>query len=332
MTRLRSELDVAMEQAMRRAKKKFEKLDVDGYAVLGARDLVTLADCSWSAFHPGGMALTDQEKQACRDKLLHRVGDGVMRFEEFREWFLNAAVGIQNFREATHAQSRRAVPNTKRFQKLGQSVAEEKAARAVLASAVASGDSARAVRAQQAMVTSNAKKLSLQREATREQQQRAVVVSRRAQAQEEPQLRYFSMSEELSASPENVTGLTQDEERRVSQVFQEMDRDATGSLDVSELLMTESPSQRAAQMACLDVDQNGMVDWGEFKRYFVNKKKEKGAARFSALLDFLDMTVKGTCSEDTEDMPLDGVEFELQEATRRQHNRAKGKGSFCCSR
>jgi Ca2+-binding EF-hand superfamily protein len=56
--------------------------------VLDGDELVELSDWLWSSFHPGGRALTEEEKQAGVDKLLHRLdenGDGVMEFEAFRK-------------------------------------------------------------------------------------------------------------------------------------------------------------------------------------------------------------------------------------------------------
>ena len=79
-----------MDKTLVRARKKFDRLDVNGNGVLDGDELVELSDWLWSSFHPGGRALTEEEKQAGVDKLLHRLdenGDGVMEFEEFREWF-----------------------------------------------------------------------------------------------------------------------------------------------------------------------------------------------------------------------------------------------------
>ena len=69
-----------------RAQKKFDKLDADGNGLLEGDELVELAEWVWSSFHPGGDALSEEEKAAESSKLLGRLDandDGCMSFDEF---------------------------------------------------------------------------------------------------------------------------------------------------------------------------------------------------------------------------------------------------------
>ena len=79
-----------------KAHNKFDKLDANGNGLLGRDELVELAEWVWSSFHPGGDALSEEEKAAESSKLLGRLDandDGCISFDEFASWFKDHSFG-----------------------------------------------------------------------------------------------------------------------------------------------------------------------------------------------------------------------------------------------
>ena len=66
-----------------KAQKKFDQLDARWqWCYWRERSLLELAEWVWSSFHPGGEALSEEEKAAESSKLLGRLdanGDGACR-------------------------------------------------------------------------------------------------------------------------------------------------------------------------------------------------------------------------------------------------------------
>jgi len=91
-----------LDKMLMKARKKFNKLDVNGDNVLEGDELIGMAIWVWSSFHPGGKPLTNQEKEEEASKLLTRLdknGDGFMSFDEFSEWCRKTFVEIERYRK-----------------------------------------------------------------------------------------------------------------------------------------------------------------------------------------------------------------------------------------
>ena len=85
-----------------KAQKKFDQLDANSNGLLEGDELVALAEWVWSSFHPGGDALSDEEKAAESNKLLGRLDandDGCMLFDEFGLWFKRTCASIVGERD-----------------------------------------------------------------------------------------------------------------------------------------------------------------------------------------------------------------------------------------
>lgn len=52
--------DPEIEKQLKRAKKKFDALDLDGNGVLNGIELMNLANWVWDSFHPGGEPLPEE--------------------------------------------------------------------------------------------------------------------------------------------------------------------------------------------------------------------------------------------------------------------------------
>ena len=92
-----------MDKMMMRAKKKFDRLDVDGNGVLEGEELIGLAEWVWSRFHPGGETLSEDLKAEHGAKLLGRLdanGDGMVTMEEWKGLFqvVEAELGAEKAR------------------------------------------------------------------------------------------------------------------------------------------------------------------------------------------------------------------------------------------
>eukprot|EP00658_Telonema_sp_P-2_P067459 TRINITY_DN5637_c0_g1_i5.p1 TRINITY_DN5637_c0_g1~~TRINITY_DN5637_c0_g1_i5.p1 ORF type:complete len:614 (-),score=155.45 TRINITY_DN5637_c0_g1_i5:62-1903(-) len=90
-------------QMVARAQKKFLQLDVDGSGVLEGAELEALGEWVWSSFHPGGEALSEEEKNEQAAKLMRRLDaneDGFMSFDEFNGWFRKTCASIERYRRA----------------------------------------------------------------------------------------------------------------------------------------------------------------------------------------------------------------------------------------
>ena len=84
-----------------RAMKKFQALDADGSGFLEGDELLALAEWVWSSFHPEGTPLTEGEKAAMVEKLLHRIdenSDGKLSAAEFEDYFNKTIDAISRFR------------------------------------------------------------------------------------------------------------------------------------------------------------------------------------------------------------------------------------------
>jgi len=90
-----------MKKMAERAEKKFNELDANGNGVLEGDELVGLAEWVWSAYHPDGKPLPEEEKKAMIEKLLHRIDeneDGELSLDEFKDYYFKTAESISRFR------------------------------------------------------------------------------------------------------------------------------------------------------------------------------------------------------------------------------------------
>ena len=92
---------IVVDKMVVRAQKKFDQLDTDGNGALEGEELVGLAQWVWSSFHPGGEALSEEQKADESSKLLRRLdanGDGQSGFDEFVGWFRRTCAAIERYR------------------------------------------------------------------------------------------------------------------------------------------------------------------------------------------------------------------------------------------
>ena len=92
---------VEVNRALIRARKKFDKLDINQNGLLEGDELLELAEWVWSSFHPGGEPLSGEQQAAEVIKLMGRLdedADGVMSFDEFGEWFEKTCASVEKFR------------------------------------------------------------------------------------------------------------------------------------------------------------------------------------------------------------------------------------------
>eukprot|EP00658_Telonema_sp_P-2_P004854 TRINITY_DN11814_c0_g1_i1.p1 TRINITY_DN11814_c0_g1~~TRINITY_DN11814_c0_g1_i1.p1 ORF type:complete len:315 (-),score=88.24 TRINITY_DN11814_c0_g1_i1:125-1024(-) len=101
--------DPPQTKALARARKKFEKLDVDGNGVLQGEELETLVHWLWSSFHPDGEPLSAEQQEAETSKLMGQLdsnGDAGLSFDEFGEWFNNTCASVERCRRSISAKKK----------------------------------------------------------------------------------------------------------------------------------------------------------------------------------------------------------------------------------
>jgi Ca2+-binding EF-hand superfamily protein len=96
---------VLVEKELKRAKKKFERMDKDGNGTLDSEEVQGLAHWVFASFHPGeeslggGGAGKQLEDMVARlTKRLDKDGDGRLDFDEFAAWFTRMCEDIYQFR------------------------------------------------------------------------------------------------------------------------------------------------------------------------------------------------------------------------------------------
>lgn len=111
--------------------------------------------------------------------------------------------------------------------------------------------------------------------------------------------------------------LSATEQARGVALFESMDADGSGTVEVREIGLVEGLDAKTAMVKVLDKDQNQKVDLGEWKAYLAQKKQEKGADKFAHFLGFLEDRLKEQSEVVTPaptDAHLSGVVKELQRA------------------
>ena len=92
---------LVIDRELKRARKKFEQMDVDGSGALEAAEMEKLAMWVFDSFHPGGEPLAAERRQQEAQKLLGRMdadGDGRLDFDEFAAWFTRTCQSIGTYR------------------------------------------------------------------------------------------------------------------------------------------------------------------------------------------------------------------------------------------
>merc|ERR1712028_200343 len=84
--------------------------------------------------------------------------------------------------------------------------------------------------------------------------------------------------------------LTTKEKERGRVVFDMMDVDQGGTIDVQEICIVHE-SDKEAMIKILDADGNSEVDPGEWEHYLYLKKQEKGKKKFGFFLNYLEQEV-----------------------------------------
>merc|ERR1711907_368675 len=84
--------------------------------------------------------------------------------------------------------------------------------------------------------------------------------------------------------------LTPKEEQRGLDIFELMDADKSGQVDVEEICIVHD-SDKDAMLKILDDDGNGEVSKDEWLKYLQEKKKEKGKKKFQFFLNYLEQEV-----------------------------------------
>ena len=102
-----------------RARAMFDKLDTNGNKLLEKDEIQELVQWVWNSFHPGGEALTDEQKTEESSRLLVRLnanGDAYLSFEDFSHWFRGTCESIDRYRHVREQaeKKRRALSKKKR--------------------------------------------------------------------------------------------------------------------------------------------------------------------------------------------------------------------------
>merc|ERR1711998_240408 len=84
--------------------------------------------------------------------------------------------------------------------------------------------------------------------------------------------------------------LNDDERKRGTAVFNLMDMDKGGTVDIDEICIVHD-SDRDQMLKILDADGNGEVSSDEWLNYLEVKKKEKGKKKFGYFLNYLEQEV-----------------------------------------
>merc|ERR1712139_520097 len=84
--------------------------------------------------------------------------------------------------------------------------------------------------------------------------------------------------------------LTDEERRRGVGVFNLMDMDGGGTVDIDEICIVHD-SDREQMLKILDADGNNEVSDDEWLNYLAVKKKEKGKKKFGYFMNYLEQEV-----------------------------------------
>merc|ERR1711934_1173331 len=84
--------------------------------------------------------------------------------------------------------------------------------------------------------------------------------------------------------------LTDEETARGVKIFNLMDADKGGTVDIDEICIVHD-SDREQMLKILDADGNGEVSADEWTNYLAIKKKEKGKKKFGYFLNYLEQEV-----------------------------------------
>merc|ERR1712188_16040 len=88
----------------------------------------------------------------------------------------------------------------------------------------------------------------------------------------------------------NDKDLTEKDKERGRALFNLMDVDNNGSVDVEEICIVHD-SDKDTMLQILDADGNKQVDPSEWENYLQLKKQEKGKKKFSFFLNYLEQEV-----------------------------------------
>merc|ERR1711907_154910 len=89
---------------------------------------------------------------------------------------------------------------------------------------------------------------------------------------------------------EAMSDLNDTEKSRGIAIFNMMDADGGGTVDIEEICIVHD-SDREAMLKILDADNNGEVSSDEWLHYLDVKKKEKGKKKFGYFLNYLEQEV-----------------------------------------
>merc|ERR1712146_426617 len=89
---------------------------------------------------------------------------------------------------------------------------------------------------------------------------------------------------------EAMSDLNDTEKSRGIAIFDMMDADGGGTVDIQEICIVHD-SDREAMLKILDADNNGEVSSDEWLDYLDVKKKEKGKKKFGYFLNYLEQEV-----------------------------------------
>jgi len=87
---------------LERAKKKFKQLDVNGNGSLQGAEISKLADWVYDSFNPDGKVMSESERDSGSKELMKKLdanNDGQLDFDEFSAWFTETCKQISTFRQ-----------------------------------------------------------------------------------------------------------------------------------------------------------------------------------------------------------------------------------------
>jgi len=102
----------------------------------------------------------------------------------------------------------------------------------------------------------------------------------------------------------NTTSLTPEEKCRCAAIFNRLDRDRSGTIDIEELGVVVNLRDSGQMMAILDANGNNEISIDEWHNYCRSKKHDKGPHKFTHFLGYVEQKVVSSTATATTSSPV----------------------------